>query len=405
MVQAASELLQRGLQASRSGDNTAAASLLEQAITKLESAQGADRPELAPVYGLESETEESLGNINAASNFAEKELRAAEKQHGKESPALIPILIHIANLDAKATHFDKGAVGDVIKRAASIVEGSPKIEARTRAQVYLAAGAYYSTESPSVAIDCYRKSIAAMETLPVDEGISITSAYSEIARLQLTSGDRMAALSCCRKVLELEKREILRIAVNPKQNEASNRLSAFTSYDLLASANEPRLLLQALLRRKAILEESLQIALDNSTPAERAKMLSLTTSLLSGAVEASRTQDSQVRQHWSERRPVLQKDWDDQQAELLKRSEVSNAVKRACEITPEMVEEALPTKSALVEYFRYRDLVSTNKSEPLRYRFGAVVLRKSGPPRFVPLRAIEYFNGDPVGVGADLKLV
>ncbi|HEU4411142.1 MAG TPA: tetratricopeptide repeat protein [Polyangiaceae bacterium] len=336
------------------------------------------------------------GAYAKAEPLFERAVRLWEKALGPKHPSVAGSLGNLAML-----YKAQGAYGKaepLYQQALRIKEralGPDHPEVATSlhnlAELYQAQGAYEKAEP------LYQRALRLFEKALGPEHPLVAESLSGLAGLYQAQGQRRLALAHITRAEAVRERRLgaelaalpearKRLLLQTLRSEAQ-RTTSFHAHDAPADAEALRLGLTVALRRKGRVLDELageRAALRRGlTPALRAEL----DRLLAKQAELVALRDA-ARPERAEAARALDEEVDRREAELSRKSAAFRT--QTAPVTIERVQAALPEDAALVEVVRHQRFDPKDALRPWKEaHYAAYLLRRRGPPRWVPLGEAE----------------
>ncbi len=219
----------------------------------------------------------------------------------------------------------------------------------------------------------------------------VADCFTALARLKIESHQTNEALAFAVRAAEVQEKTLANVLSFTSERQRLAYQERSDPYALFATLGSARLLAQALFHNKGIVLDSLledrQLAasVTNVQARELNRQLRQAKQLLSPLLLAgSRDNSPDAVERRNVEREKLTAQVERIEAALARQFVGLGQARRALSVEVEQVRQALPPRSALVEFVRYEHYFGADRTEP---RYGAVVLTAAGEPVWVGLGA------------------
>jgi CHAT domain-containing protein/Tfp pilus assembly protein PilF len=219
---------------------------------------------------------------------------------------------------------------------------------------------------------------------------------SDLACLELELGQRDDAASLIRNVADAQQNALNSVFAFTPERQRMDFEKTIGPYDLPASLDDAGLIAEMVLRTKGVVLDSLledeamaRAARDPEVRQLMEKKRLLSARLLREQEDVSGVDFSATPAAVAER-AKLEKEEQELESSLAEKGIGSGETRRALATDVDAVREAIPDDAALVEYVVYHRYTGRLNSE---LAYGAVVLTRQGPPRWIPLGLAAEIDG------------
>ncbi len=283
-----------------------------------------------------------------------------------------------------ATHFEMGKLDqarDELKEALAWLEpaGEPGAPSNFPLRATLGTVAFYQGDfglAETLLADT--KSVLSKEAFPNQSLLSEVN--QGLALVALRRGERRKALELGRVALDLKGEVLDRVLAFGSETQRLAYQRTLLNYDHLAELGDADLLLEAVLRMKGAIEDSLlseRLLARRSIRPEDRERLDRIHGLKLAALETL----ARGRVEDRERSEDLTRAIDTEQSAMAKAAALPLRAERS-KFDLARIRKALAEGQVLVEWVRFHVYQSGKRLDP---RYGAVVLPRTGPPIWVPL--------------------
>ncbi|HEU4411144.1 MAG TPA: CHAT domain-containing tetratricopeptide repeat protein [Polyangiaceae bacterium] len=370
--------------------------LHQRSLRLFEKTLGPEHPDVARSLNNLALLYKEQGAYEKAEPLYERAVRLFEKALGPEHPLVASSLDNLAVLYKEQGAYEKAE--PLHLRAMRLFEKAfgpehPDVaeSLSNLAVLYQAQGAYEKAEP------LYERAVRLFEKALGPEHPLVAESLSNLTVLYQAQGQRRLALAHATRAEALRERRLgteLAVLPEPRKRQllqtlrgVAQRTTSFHAHDAPADAEALRLALTVALRRKGrVLDEvaGAQAGLRRHlTPALRAELDALTAkqAQLVALRDAARPEQAETVR-------ALEEEVDRREAELSRKSAAFRT--QTAPVTVERVQAALPEGAALVEVVRYQRFDSKDALRPWKEaHYGAYLLRRRGPPRWVALGEAE----------------
>ncbi len=365
-------------------DYEKAEDLVAESVRIHEKWMGAEHPETATTLGVLAGIYSQMGRLEDSEKMYRRALAINEKVYGKNHTAVATDLnnLGVVLLNAKRA---KEAV-PLLQRALSIKKASKSEDLATMTGVL--GSAYHEMGDLGKAKELFLQAL--------DMGDSETRAImnNNLSYLSIDEGDPDAALGYAKKASQAQFEQLKKVFSFTSERQRLAFKKDLVPYGLFASLNQPEALMQAALRFKGVVLDSIaedyRLASqgDEELKARLGRLRDVKRELMKLDVLAKRSPEEQAK--FKELQQRLEED----QAYLARRVSRLEEGRAAFRVTPNQIQAALPKDSVLVEFLYHGFYFGKNKSEK---RYGALILAADGPVQWVELGSaaeIESLVGD-----------
>ncbi|HEU4411143.1 MAG TPA: tetratricopeptide repeat protein [Polyangiaceae bacterium] len=366
------------------------------ALRLREKALGPDHPEVAKSLNNLALLYRAQGAYEKAEPLFERALRIYEKTLGPDHPSVANSLNNLAVLYKDQGAYEKAE--PIHLRALAIREKAlgpdhPSVATSLNNLAVLSQlqGAYTKAEP------LLERALRIKERALGPDHPDVANLLTDLASLYQAQGrGRLALAHITRAEAVRERRLGAELAALPEARKRlllqtlrheAQRTTSFHAHDAPADAEALRLALTVALRRKGRVLDELageRAALRRGlTPALRAEL----DRLVAKQAELVALRDA-ARPERAETVRALEEEVDRREAELSRESAAFRT--QTAPVTVERVQAALPEDAALVEVVRHQRFDPKDALRPWKEaHYGAYLLRRQGPPRWVPLGEAE----------------
>jgi CHAT domain-containing protein/Tfp pilus assembly protein PilF len=374
------------------GDYARAESLHQRALALREKVLGPEHPGTAVSLNDLAELYKSMGDYARAEPLYRRALAIWEKALGPEHPATAISLSNLATLYVATG--DRSRAEPLYQRALAIREKALGPEhPDTAASLSNLAGLLDSTGDHARAEPLYQRALAIQEKVLGPQHPNTAATLNNLAYLQIDLGRPEAALALARRAREAEEGTLANVLSFTSERQRLAYQATLDPYALPATLGSAPDLARAILRFKGVvldsLVEDLRLAEASQDPVRRARVEELRAfkrRLLQLTLEVPGDRSSEARRRREEERRKLEQEVERREGELAREVAGLGRARGALSVTAEQVQAALPRGWVLVELVRHRFYLGKGRLEE---RYGAAVLAREGPPRWVVLGPAE----------------
>lgn len=367
-------------------DYEKAEGLYQRALQIAEKTLDPEHPHISTYLLNLGQTHYDRGEYSKADPLYQRALQLIEKTLGPDHTKTASALIKVANVNELLG--DHGKAEPLYRRALQIREKTLAPESPDIASSLITLAGVSRTIGEAEAL--FQRALSIREkSLGPDHPVTARS-LGQLAFLKIAKGDKESALKLTLRALAAEEKTLSNILSFTSEQQRLGFQRTSDPYSVLANLGSAAELAQVVLRRKAIVLDSLLedrlVAEASGEPKQREAVEQLRIAkqrLTQLLLEVPKDLSEEAVKERAAEKDKLSRQVEELEASLARRVVGLGKARRALSVTVAQVQSALPRYSVLVELVRYDH--DRGREKVAEQRYGAVLIPQSGPPKWVPL--------------------